>query len=130
MARWFIARHGETVFNAAGRMQGEAAHTPLTRAGFAQAEEMGEALRAAARAGAEARRSGPRHRPGAADPRVVAEHLALDWHEARTDDRLAEIDVGAWGGRYYRGHHRPRWRLRRPGDRASCHLPPPGGEWL
>ncbi len=49
--RWFIARHGETVFNAAGRMQGEALHTPLTRAGFAQAESMGDALR---------RRLGPR----------------------------------------------------------------------
>jgi broad specificity phosphatase PhoE len=43
--RYFIARHGETVFNAAGRMQGDALHTPLTRAGFAQAEEMGLALR-------------------------------------------------------------------------------------
>ena len=39
--RFFIARHGETVFNASGRMQGEAAHTPLTRAGFVQADRMG-----------------------------------------------------------------------------------------
>ena len=43
--RLFIARHGETVFNAAARMQGDVAHTPLTRAGFAQADEMGAALR-------------------------------------------------------------------------------------
>ncbi|KAK0350053.1 hypothetical protein LTR94_030589, partial [Friedmanniomyces endolithicus] len=43
--RDFIARHGETVFNAARRLQGDAPHTPLTRAGFAQAEEMGRALR-------------------------------------------------------------------------------------
>ena len=35
--RFFIARHGETVFNAAGRIQGDVEHTPLTRAGFAQA---------------------------------------------------------------------------------------------
>jgi broad specificity phosphatase PhoE len=47
VSRFFIARHGETVFNAARRMQGEAEHTPLTRAGFAQAEEIGEALLAA-----------------------------------------------------------------------------------
>ena len=40
--RFFIARHGETVFNAASRMQGEdATHTPLTRKGFAQADAMG-----------------------------------------------------------------------------------------
>src|SRR3546814_18901829 len=44
--RDFIARHGETVFNAARRLQGRQPHTPLTRAGFAQADEMGRALRA------------------------------------------------------------------------------------
>src|SRR3546814_14807403 len=44
--RDFIARHGETVFNAARRLQGRQPHTPLTRAGFAQADEMGPALRA------------------------------------------------------------------------------------
>ena len=43
--RDFIARHGETVFNAAKRLQGDAPHTPLTHAGFAQAHEMGRALR-------------------------------------------------------------------------------------
>src|SRR5918999_1495231 len=39
--RWYIARHGQTVFNAAGRMQGATPHTPLTRAGFAQADAIG-----------------------------------------------------------------------------------------
>src|SRR6478735_6515412 len=43
--RDFIARHGETVFNIARRMQGDHPHTPLTRAGFAQADQMGAALR-------------------------------------------------------------------------------------
>jgi len=42
--RLFIARHGETIFNLAGRIQGEHIHTPLTRAGFAQADAMGRAL--------------------------------------------------------------------------------------
>jgi len=102
MARWFIARHGETVFNAAARMQGDALHTPLTRAGFAQAEAMGEALR---------RRLGPRPRLDlwASDTgralqtlAVIAEHLELDWHQARTDPRLGEVGIGAWSERYYR----------------------------
>ena len=99
--RDFIARHGETVFNAARRMQGDAPHTPLTRAGFAQADEMARALRAALGA-----------RPALtlwASPTgralqtlaIVAEHLELDWHGARTDHRLTEIDMGSWGGRYY-----------------------------
>lgn len=99
--RDFIARHGETVFNAAGRMQGDHPHTPLTRAGFAQAEEMGRALRDLLGA-----------RPALtlwASPTgralqtlaVIAEHLELDWHAARTDARLRELHMGSWGGRYY-----------------------------
>ncbi|WP_242096493.1 phosphoglycerate mutase family protein [Sphingomonas sp. CROZ-RG-20F-R02-07] len=99
--RDFIARHGETVFNAARRLQGDAPHTPLTRAGFAQADAIGQALRAMLGA-----------RPALtlwASPTgralqtlaVIAEHLELDWHAARTDVRLAEIGMGSWGGRYY-----------------------------
>lgn len=128
MARWLIARHGETVFNAARRMQGEVAHTPLTRAGFGHAEEIGQALLAAL---------------GPAPPlslwasptgralqtlAVVAEHLRLDWHGARTDERLSEMDMGRWGGRFYAeiaqahgGFVDARAGL------FTCR--PPGGEW-
>jgi len=99
--RLFIARHGETVFNAAARMQGDVLHTPLTRAGFAQADEMGALLRALL---------GPKPELDLwASPTgralqtlaVIAEHLELDWHGARTDIRLREIDIGAWGELYY-----------------------------
>jgi broad specificity phosphatase PhoE len=102
MARWFIARHGETVFNAAGRIQGDNAHTPLTRAGFAQADEMGAALRQ--RLGAKP----PLHLWSSPSGRalqtlaVICEHLELDWHAATTDPRLREIDMGEWTGAYYR----------------------------
>ncbi len=101
MSRFFIARHGETVFNAVSLMQGNALHTPLTRAGFAQADEMGALLRV---------RLGPKPRLDLwASPSgralqtlaVIAEHLELDWHRVRTDERLREIDIGEWGGRYY-----------------------------
>ncbi|MBX3595567.1 histidine phosphatase family protein [Sphingomonas sp.] len=99
--RDFIARHGETVFNAARRLQGDHAHTPLTRAGFAQADEMGRALRD--RLGAR-----PALTLWASDTEralqtlaVIAEHLDLDWHDARRDGRLTEIAMGGWGGRYY-----------------------------
>lgn len=99
--RDFIARHGETVFNAAARLQGDHPHTPLTRAGFAQAEAMGVALRTVLGV-----------RPALtlwASPTgralqtlaVIAEVLELDWHRTRTDARLAEIGMGSWGGRYY-----------------------------
>lgn len=101
LGRDYVARHGETVFNAARRMQGDHPHTPLTRAGFAQADEMGRALRA--RLGAAPALTLWSSSAGRAlqTLAIVAEHLELDWHQARTDDRLTEIDMGSWGGRYY-----------------------------
>lgn len=126
--RWFVARHGETVFNAAGRMQGDAPHTPLTRAGFAQADEMGAALR---------RLLG--QRPALtlwASPAgralqtlaIIAEHLELDWHAARTDARLREIDIGAWSGLYYRDIAAEAGPIIVP-DVGLFGQRPPGGEW-
>ncbi len=126
--RFFIARHGETVFNAAGRMQGDALHTPLTRVGFTQADRIGRSLRT---------RLGPT--PDLelwASPSgrtlqtlaVVAEHLELDWLGARTDTRLSEMDMGAWGGRYYDDIFAEVGQFV---DRSSAifTLQPPGGEW-
>jgi len=99
--RDFVARHGETVFNAAHRLQGDAAHTPLTRAGFAQADELGRALRALL--GVKPALTLWASPTGRAlqTLAVICEHLELDWHGARTDARLVEIDMGSWGGRYY-----------------------------
>jgi len=101
LGRDFIARHGETVFNAARRLQGDAPHTPLTRAGFAQAEEMGRALRD--QLGARPQLTLWASSTGRAlqTLAIVAEHLDLDWHDARVDPRLGEIGMGSWGGRYY-----------------------------
>lgn len=126
--RFFIARHGETVFNAAARMQGEAVHTPLTRAGFAQAQAMGEAL---------LRRLGPKpplalwaSSSGRAlqTLAVIAEHLELDWHSARPDPRLGEIDIGEWSGRYYRDVAAETGPILDPVT-GLFSLRPPGGEW-
>jgi broad specificity phosphatase PhoE len=99
--RDFIARHGETVFNAAGRLQGDHPHTPLTRAGFAQADEMGRALRAALGPKPELTMWASPTGRALQTLAVIAEHLELDWHAARTDARLVEIGMGSWGGRYY-----------------------------
>lgn len=99
--RDFIARHGETVFNAARRLQGEALHTPLTRTGFAQADEMGAAL--AGLLGLRPVLSLWSSSAGRAlqTLAVITDHLGLDWHDTCTDDRLVEIGMGSWGGRYY-----------------------------
>ena len=128
VSRYFIARHGQTVFNAAGRMQGTTDHTPLTRAGFAQAETMGEVLRR--RLGAKPDLELWASPTGRAlqTLAVIAEHLELDWHEARTDARLAEIGVGEWSGLYHRDI------IAAAGEAIDYEAGlfiqrPPGGEW-
>ena len=126
--RLFIARHGETVFNAAGRLQGTHAHTPLTAAGFRQALAMGDGLarylgEAQDRLDLVASDTGRALQTLA----IVAERIGGDWHGAATDTRLNEIDVGSWGGLYYRDvvadgpviHAEHRLFQRLPGDAES-----------
>jgi len=99
--RFLIARHAETVFNAGARMQGQMGHTPLTRAGIAQAEAMGEALAGILPPDHPvdlwASPSGRTLQTAA----IIAEHLGRDYFAIRTDPRLLEIDVGDWQGRLY-----------------------------
>ena len=126
--RIFIARHGETVFNAAARMQGDHIHTPLTRNGFAQADEMGAAL-----AGWLGTRqsltlwSSPYGR-ALQTLAIVAEHIGEDWHQARTDDRLREIDVGDWGGQTYASISADQGDIV-DRDAGLFNVRPPKGEW-
>ncbi|MBP7952080.1 MAG: histidine phosphatase family protein [Sphingorhabdus sp.] len=103
--RIFIARHGETVFNAVGRMQGMDAHTPLTREGCEQAVRMGEALRGHVADSAHAKDglqllASPSGRTLQTLALVAAE-IGANWHDHETDVRLREIDVGEWEGQYY-----------------------------
>lgn len=126
--RDFVMRHGETVYNRAGRMQGDHPHTPLTRAGFAQADAMGAALRdLLGPAPMLAMWSSPTGR-ALQTLAVIAEHLELDWHAARTDVRLVEIGMGRWSGRYYRDLEAEVGTFV---DRAQglYTRPPDGGEW-
>jgi probable phosphoglycerate mutase len=128
MSRFFIARHGETVFNAARRMQGEAEHTPLTRAGFGHAQEIGEALLALlGPAPALSLWASPTGR-ALQTLAIAAEHLRLDWHQARTDARLSEMAMGDWNGRFYAeidaAHD---GFVDRKAGLFTCR--PPGGEW-
>jgi glucosyl-3-phosphoglycerate phosphatase len=100
--RLFIARHGETVFNRVARMQGQAeVHTPLTWDGCVQAKNMGRAL--ADYLGADARPQLWSSSAGRAlqTLALIAEEIGADWHRARRDDRLLEIDVGRWSSRTY-----------------------------
>jgi len=124
----YLARHAETVYNAGGRMQGHMAHTPLTRAGIAQAEAMGVAL---------AQHFGPDADIDIwASPAgrtlqtvaIVAEHLGRDFFDIRTDPRLLEIDVGRWEGRRYADIVAEQGPIVCP-DQRAFNVMPPGGEY-
>jgi broad specificity phosphatase PhoE len=100
--RIFIARHGETVFNAAGRMQGQMhIHTPLTARGFAQADEMGRALANWLGTSQSLMLWSADSGRALQTLAIMCEHIGADWHQAQVDARLNEIDVGEWSGRRY-----------------------------
>jgi glucosyl-3-phosphoglycerate phosphatase len=127
--RIFIARHGETVFNAAARMQGDSMDTPLTRTGFAQADAMGKGL--ADWLGTKQSLhlwSSPSGR-ALQTLAIVAEHIGLDWHEAHHDARLQEINVGHWTGRTYAEIIAENGSDILDRDAGLFNIRPPGGEW-
>ena len=99
--RFFIMRHGETVYNAARRLQANHIHTPLTRLGFEQALAMGEALKAelglVPAVTLHVSETGRALQTAA----MVAQGLGIDWFAARRTDDLKEIDMGSWCGRLY-----------------------------
>lgn len=127
--RLFIARHGETVFNAAGRMQGQYhVHTPLTKRGFEQADDMGRSL--ASWLGTRQALSLWSSSAGRAlqTLAIIAEHIEADWHSVTADDRLQEIDVGTWSGRSYSEITNEIGAFVDP-SRGLFTVRPPEGEW-
>jgi glucosyl-3-phosphoglycerate phosphatase len=126
--RTFIARHGETVFNKAARMQGDAIDSPLTRTGFMQADAMGAGL-AKWLGTAQALRlyTSPSGR-ALQTMAVVCHHLRHDWFEAEHDARLKEIAVGAWEGRLYADVIAEQGEILDP-DAMLFTVRPPGGEF-
>jgi len=100
-SRFFIMRHGETVYNAARRLQANDIHTPLTRLGFEQAVAMGAALRGAL--GAQPAVTLHISETGRAlqTAALIAQQLEIDWFAALRTHDLKEIDMGSWCGRTY-----------------------------
>ncbi|MEL7167226.1 MAG: histidine phosphatase family protein [Pseudomonadota bacterium] len=88
----FVMRHGETVWNAEGRFQG-ALNSPLTELGRAQARQLGETLARHDLTGFDVRVS-----PQGRAFETAALALAHQVNYLRTDERLREIEVGAWSG--------------------------------
>jgi len=97
----FLARHAETVFNRAGRLQGNAQHTPLTANGLRQALAMAQLLKDTLGTQPDivfwASPTGRTRQTAAA----VADALDLNYFDVRFDERLQEIDVGDWTDALY-----------------------------
>jgi probable phosphoglycerate mutase len=98
---FYFVRHGETDWNAEGRLQGQR-DTPLNAVGCGQATACGAILRdLLAREGRD-----PRGFDYVASPLVrarktmelVRAELGLDVADYRTDGRLAELSFGRWEG--------------------------------
>jgi broad specificity phosphatase PhoE len=111
-------------------MQGHMAHTPLTRTGIAQAEAMGAALRSVLGEAPDidlwVSPSGRTQQTAA----IIGEHLGLNYFDWKKDERLYEIDVGDWEGRWY---HDIVAELGRPivdAERGLFTEAPPNGEWF
>lgn len=93
----YLVRHGETAFNAEGRMQGQQ-DSPLTPEGEAQARQMGLRLRALKdQHGGEWRIIASPLGRTRATATLIAEALGLT-ADPVLDDRLIEVGFGSWEG--------------------------------
>jgi probable phosphoglycerate mutase len=99
--RYFVLRHGETVYNAAKRLQSNAMHTPLTRQGCEQATMMGQALRGELGERPVVRLHISDTGRALQTASLIAEELGIDWFAANRTPDLFEIDMGSWCGRGY-----------------------------
>jgi probable phosphoglycerate mutase len=59
---------------------------------------------------------------------IIAEEIGASWADVRTDDRLQEIDVGAWSGRNYADIIAEQGEIVDPEAGLFCQRAP-GGEW-
>lgn len=126
----YLLRHGETVWNRIGRLQGQI-DVPLTWLGLSQADAMGRTLKEVLGTQPDHLISSPlgRTRQTAS---IVAEHLGLHFDHIETDPRLMEITLGDFDGapgwdwinaqlspedrdRY----HADRWNFRYPNGESS-----------
>ena len=89
----YLARHGETTWNVAGRYQGRR-ESELTPLGTAQAAALAAAMRAATNVGRVIAPAPMLRTTASARPAAAALGVALE-----TDARLIEIAHGTWEGR-------------------------------
>lgn len=127
----YFVRHGQTAWNAEGRLQGQA-ETDITENGRRQADRNGERLKGLV--------ANPRDFDFVASPlrrtretmRRVRTAMGLDPALFRTDDRLVEISFGDWQGYTFleleaglpgitKARSRDKWNFVPPGEGAESY---------
>ena len=124
----YIARHGETEYNAARRLQGSGQDAPLTQKGIAQAKTLGESLEGLV---FDAIYSSPLKR--AMDTaRIAFKDEALFESRAVTDKRLVEIGLGDAEGMAWDGEAMERFpeAVKNMMANPTAYIPPTNGEPL
>jgi broad specificity phosphatase PhoE len=124
----YLVRHGQTEWNANHRIQGCRADSPLTCFGRKQARCVGEILKRLLPSTKTPNLvSSPLGR-AVATTAIILETLGRPPSAYQLDDRLREIDYGAWTGLTQaeaRQKYRPQWEAR-AGD--PLNVPPTNGE--
>ena len=117
MKRLMLVRHGESEWNASRRLQGQA-DIALSARGTAQAEALRPTLSALQ----------PQRVVASSLKRARDTACLLGYPQAESDDRLREIDVGAWTGESIAGLLAAEGAAYR-GWRAGTHTPAGGETW-
>jgi probable phosphoglycerate mutase len=135
-----LFRHGETLWNREGRVQGHG-DSPLTPKGAAQARAYGRALRRTIGDGHGWRVvSSPLGRC-AQTTGILCEVAGLDFRTVTFDDRLREVHTGRWSGlpkaelsalhpELMAGEGLDHWVFRCPGGETHCQVSERLSQWL
>lgn len=142
----YFFRHGETDWNAEGRLQGQI-DIPLNARGRAQASAIGQSIRAGRLAGVDAAQliglpfiASPLGRTRETMARLRA-GLGLEPEAYTVDDRLKEISFGHWEGNTWpeivardaagaRARERDKWNYVPPGGESYEMVRERVGSWL
>lgn len=111
----YLLRHGETEFNVLGRFQGQN-DSPLTELGFSQAQNNGRKLSEIITDKARLRIVCSPLSRAYKTSLIIGNSLGVENHHIQTDDRLLEINLGAWQGmtkREIKQQYRQEWSKRR-----------------
>jgi probable phosphoglycerate mutase len=122
----YFCRHGQTEANVEKRFQGHTVDTPLTAKGVAQAKDLATILRADTPFAKLDYVCSPLPR-ARMTMQIVRRELGLPADGFRVDDRLIEIDLGAWDGltdaeakarfpKEYAARQADKWDVKVPGS--------------